>query len=118
MKLPDFSATTASLLIGDSSYSPSTIGTLTYNVSFRKVAPYLGFGFGNALHQAQAFSFVLDFGLVFSGIPEVDISASGWNALLPGFQADLAQEERELEEDIRPFRYYPVIAFGFTYRFL
>ena len=106
-----------SLLIGDSSYSPSTIGTLTYNVSFRKVAPYLGIGFGNALHRPQAFSFVLDFGLVFSGIPELDISASGLNAFLPAFQADLAREEQELAEDLRPFRYYPVIAFGFTYRF-
>ncbi len=107
-----------SLRIGDSSYSPAAIGTLVYNVSFRKIAPYLGFGFGNALRQARTFSFVIDFGLVFHGFPNVDISASGLSALLPGFQADLAQEERELEEDLQPFRYYPVIAFGFTYRFL
>ena len=108
----------AALLIGDSSYQPSDIGTLTYNVGFPKIAPYLGFGFGNALQRPQALSFVLDFGVLFSGIPEVDISASGWNALLPSFQADLAREEQKLEEDLRPFRYYPVIAFGLTFRFL
>lgn len=105
------------LRIGDSSYSPSAIGTLTYNVGFRKIAPYLGVGFGNALKRAQTFSFVFDFGLAWHGFPDVDMSASGWSALLPGFQADLVKEERELEEDLQPLRYYPVIAFGLTYRF-
>lgn len=106
-----------SLRIGNSSYSPSEIGTLTYDVGFRKLAPYLGFGFGNALRQSQAFSFVIDFGLMFHGFPDVDMSASGWTAYTSRFQADLAREERDLEEDLQYFRYYPVISFGFTYRF-
>lgn len=114
----DFVVTpTESLRIGDTSYSPSAIGILTYHATFRKLAPYMGFGFGNALKKTQALGFVLDFGIVFHGSPELELSADGWDASLPGFQDDLAQEKQEIEEDLRPFRYYPVVAFGFTYRF-
>jgi hypothetical protein len=105
------------LRIGNASYAPSELGSLTYEIRFRKITPYRGIGFGNALAHARRFSVVLDVGVVFHGFPDVRMSASGPSAGRPEFQANLSREERDLEMDLRPLRYYPVLAFGFTYRF-
>lgn len=108
---------TDSLTIGDTRYTPSAIGDLTYKATFSKIAPYLGIGFGNATQKDRTLGFVLDFGIAFQGSPEIEISASGWMADNQAFQEDLEKEKQELEEDIEAIKYYPVLAFGFTYKF-
>lgn len=103
--------------IGDTRYSPSEIGTITYNVDFNNIAPYLGIGVGNAIGKDRKFSFVFDCGIVLQGSPDAHISANGHAALDSEFQYDLKHEEHDLQDDMRPFKYYPVLSFGVTYRF-
>ncbi len=108
---------TDSIEIGDTRYSPAEIGTLFYDVDFRNIAPYLGIGVGNALQQGRAIGFVFDAGLLFQGSPRAELTTE--NSLLPYelIRHDLQREEEEVEDDIRPFTVYPVVSFGFTYRF-
>jgi len=108
---------TDSMTIGDTKYTPSAIGDLTYDIGFRGIAPYLGIGAGNAIRKDKTLSFVFDFGIVFQGSPNVELFADGWLASDPSFQRDLRKEEEQLEDDLRTVKYYPVISFGFTYRF-
>ena len=108
---------TDSIKIGDTQYTPSAIGDLTYEVGFRGISPYLGIGFGNAIGKDRTLSFALDLGFVFQGTPDVEISANGWIASDQSFRRDLRKEEEELEDDISSIKYYPVLSFGFTYRF-
>ncbi len=108
---------TDSITIGDTKYTPAAIGDLTYEVDFRKITPYLGIGIGNAIRKDRTLSFTLDLGIVFQGPPDVKLSANGWLASDRSFQRDLQKEEEELEDDIHGISYYPVLSFGFTYRF-
>jgi hypothetical protein len=108
---------TSRLTIGDIKYTPSQIGELTYDADFRKIAPYLGIGVGNAVENDRKLGFVFEFGVVFQGSPEIDLSANGWSASDQTFQEELQKEEEELEDDLHGIKYYPVISFGFTYRF-
>jgi len=103
--------------IGDIAYPSIQVGILTGEMNFREFAPYLGVGWGNAVGEDKKFGIVFDLGIVFQGSPDVNLSASGLIALDPTFQRDLAEEEKNLEEEYEDFKYYPVISFGVTYRF-
>ncbi len=104
--------------IGDHEYIPSEIGTLTGRVDFRKLAPYLGLGFGNAVGGPQtSWNFVFDAGVMFQGSPDISLSADGTQSGNPVFQADLAQEEDGIQDEADKFQFYPVVAAGVSYQF-
>lgn len=103
--------------VGDSTYSASDVGALTGIVDTKKGAAYAGIGFGNAVREGRKFGVVFDMGVVFQGSPNVTLRANGPISGNPGFQADLRQEELNIEDDARQFRYYPVLSFGISYKF-
>lgn len=103
--------------IGNSSYRASDVGALTGTVDFKKAAGYAGIGFGNAVREGRKLGVVFDTGVVFQGSPNVTLRASGPISGDPGFQADLRQEELNVEDDAHQFKYYPVLSFGISYKF-
>lgn len=114
----DFEASSqSSYTLDGTTYTAAQLGTLNGKVDFNEVAPYVGIGWGNALGKDKRWSFSCDFGVVFQGEANIDLSATGPIASDPTFQADLAREKQELEEELEDYQYYPVIALGITYRF-
>ena len=104
--------------IGDNKYPASLIGELNGSVRFKTWAPYAGLGFGNAVLDAEKrWGFVFDLGVMMQGSPDVSLSATGPAAGHPQFQADLAKEEAEIQDDADSFKLYPVLAFGISYQF-
>jgi len=108
---------TANEQIGDTSYTPAEIGTLSGSVEVDDVAPYVGIGWGNPLTHNERWGFTCDFGVAFTNSPDVALSANGSLASNPAFQADMAKERDEMEDDLDSFKFYPVIAVSFFYRF-
>jgi hypothetical protein len=105
------------LEIGDETYTSDEIGTLSGNVSFRDVAPYVGIGWGNAFGKARRWGFVTDLGVAFIGSPNVALSATGTLADDPDFRANLAREEEDLQDDADKFEIYPVLSANLYFRF-
>jgi len=113
-------------LIGDKTYDLSN-ATLNTNVGFKSVAPYVGIGWGNAVKMGSKWSFSLDAGVLFQGAPDAKISATGTVDEVGGansinvsdaiFQTELAKEEKELNDELKDFKAYPVISLGASYRF-
>lgn len=104
--------------IGDHEYTPEEIGTLTGRVAFNRFAPYAGIGFGNAVGgPATSWNFVFDLGILFQGIPGISLTADGTKSGDPIFQADLAKEEDNVQDEANKFRFYPVLAIGVSYQF-
>ena len=102
------------------------------NLSFEKFAPYAGIGYGGDL--APGLNFYLDLGVLYTGEPELTMSGSlrsgttcnfsvdkDSNVDAPscpaGFNDDLAMEHRDAKDDIAKVKFYPVAAFGVSYRF-
>ncbi len=110
-------STQSSYTIDGTTYTAAQLGTLNGKVDFNEIAPYVGIGWGNALGKSKRWSFTCDFGVVFQGEANVDLSVTGPIASDPTFQANLAREKRELEEELEDYQYYPVIALGITYKF-
>ncbi len=103
--------------IGDREYEPAEIGTLSGDVDFDDIAPYLGIGWGNPLDRDRRWGFFCDFGVVYMGSPHVTLSANGTLASDPTFQADLAREEDDIKDKVNRYRFYPVISIGLFFRF-
>jgi hypothetical protein len=103
--------------IGGALYTPAEIGTLSGSVDVDGLAPYVGIGWGNALDRDKRWGLYFDLGVAFTDSPDVALSANGSRASDPIFQADLARERDDIEDDLEPLKFYPVISLGLFYRF-
>jgi len=95
-------------------------GTLTGTVKpGRSVAPYLGIGYGNV--WTKGVNFYFDLGIMFQGSPKADLSLTcGASVSVPDCtqaQNEVAAEERRLEDELKNFKYYPVLNLGITIGF-
>ena len=100
--------------IGDGTYDWADVGVLSGKASVDGVAPYIGIGWGNILDKDKRWGFYSDLGIIFTQSPDVTLSATG---APPGLAADLERERKDVEEDLEPFRYYPVLSVGLFIRF-
>jgi hypothetical protein len=116
--------------LGGTTYSSDPANPITGKGSFdfRKVAPSAMIGFGNLVPRHRHFSFDFETGAVFQGAPRSTLQlagnacqADGSNcvdaATDPNVQANVQAEQTKLNNKLSPFKYYPVVAFGFGYRF-
>ncbi|MFO7871285.1 MAG: hypothetical protein R6V03_07635 [Kiritimatiellia bacterium] len=105
----------ATVDIGDAAY---TVERVDGAVTFDSFAPYLGIGVGNAADRNSRIHFSLDFGALYQGPPKVSIEATASDPQVQEeLNADLDQEAQDLEDDFSWFKFYPVIAFGFSVTF-
>lgn len=87
-------------------------GTVNSTVTFRKVSPYLGFGWSGQA-KTKGLSFNSDIGVLFQGKPRSTVTTT--NSTVTA--ADLATAQSDLDDSLKNFRYYPVISFGIGYAF-
>jgi len=102
---------------------------LNGEVKFQPFAPYLGMGWFAAPSSRGGFGFSAEFGVMYSGPPDINLTVNGQAANQnnptnyfnvaadPTFQQDLTREEQKLEEDYKKYRFYPVLTLGVTYAF-
>lgn len=103
--------------IGDDVFSPDDVGTLTGDVGFNVFAPYLGIGYGATLLKG-ALSIGFDLGVMYQGQADVDLDTEDGNLSDNAVLLDnLAQEEDEVEDDLKNFVVYPVAGLAVIYRF-
>jgi hypothetical protein len=101
-----------SLTINGALYQASLDG----EVDFRKVAPYAGIGYGRPIGAGLSLTF--DLGVVFQGSPKATLNGTCSPApACTNFQGDLKAQEASLNDKIKDFRYYPVVALGLAYTF-
>ncbi|WP_207482234.1 porin family protein [Arenibaculum pallidiluteum] len=105
--------------LGGTTYTGSEIGRLDGKVDFNRFAPYLGLGYEARLSDALSLSF--DAGALWQGKPDVSLRATPGAALPPAAAAQLAadveRERRNVEDDLEPFQFFPVVSITAKYRF-
>jgi hypothetical protein len=107
----------APVQIGGTTYTPAEVGTLRGQSDFNPIAPYVGIGWGNVVGRSKRLGLAMDLGVAFIGSPGVNLSANGLLASDPTFQAHLAQEEEDIEDDLSDFKFYPVLSLTLYYCF-
>ncbi|MGO8818869.1 MAG: hypothetical protein ACLQVG_29845 [Terriglobia bacterium] len=101
----------------------------TGTLAFNKAAPTFMFGFGNLVpRNCKHFSANIEAGVAFQGSPKIGLNLSG-SGCVPGtdncvnvatdptVQSNVHGEQTILSNDLSPFKYYPIIALTFGYRF-
>ena len=107
-------------IINGTAYTAANAGQINGKIDFRKVAPYLGIGWGNALKTETGWGFSADAGVLFQGSPNTSLTSSGCTA--PGngcssLNSDLDAENRRLRDKANDLKLYPVLRVGASYRF-
>lgn len=101
--------------VGGTTYTPAEVGALRGVVSFDDVAPFLGVGWDWS--RGKRFGVSLDIGAVSQGSPEVTLTADGGLAGDPVFDADVAEEQAELQDSLSDLDLLPFASFGMVFRF-
>jgi|GEM_PF-407045 len=99
------------------------------SLTFPKAAPSILVGFGNMLPRSgRHFGFNFEVGGEYQGSPTVALNlqgnacdTSGLNcvnaATDPGVQANIQGQERKINHDLAPFKFFPQISLGFAINF-
>jgi hypothetical protein len=101
-------------------------GTFNVNLGHR-LAPSLTMGFGNMLRRDSHWSVPVDIGFEYIGQPRFVLNmqgsvcdaADGCTPVQddPDTVANLQQQQADINQDISPLRFYPVVKVGLSYRF-
>jgi len=98
-------------------YGASDITKVNTDVTFNKVAPYLGIGWGNDARD-KGWGFTFDLGLLYHGKGEATLTAEGIAAgVLTQVNDDLEKEEQNINDDLEDNQFYPVVSLGVNYTF-
>ncbi|MEH6436020.1 hypothetical protein [Massilia sp. DD77] len=106
--------------INGKEYSAADVGVLKGTVNFRKAAPYLGVGWGNALSQDKRLNFSADLGAIYQGEAHVNLVSIGCTTsrtVCTALANDVSVEELRLAEDVSDYKFYPVLRASISYRF-
>jgi hypothetical protein len=98
-------------------------------MTFRKAAPMVLFGFGTLVPHSRHFTFYNDIGVVFQGEPKTVLNLAGSacdpvtglacvNAATdPTIQSQVQAQQTKINNDTKIAKYYPVFALGFGFKF-
>jgi hypothetical protein len=107
---------TTNQTIGDTTYTPAQIGTLTGSIGFDDTATFAGLGWDWS-RDARLFGMSLDIGVVDQGDPVVTLRGNGTLLGNPAFQQDINAEAAQLTEEASDFDLAPFVSLGFQFRF-
>jgi hypothetical protein len=119
-----------SFTLNNVNYRSSTTNPLvgTGKISLNKAAPMVMVGWGNLVPRTKHFSTSFEVGVVFQGAPQTTLNLagsacdpSGVNcrnvATDPTIQSNIEAQQKKINDDVKFVQYYPVVSFGFGYRF-
>lgn len=114
--------TGGSYVLGGNTYQASEIGSVTGKIKAGNgIAPYAGIGLGNPLADGSHFKVQFDVGVIYTGAPKVELTASCAAAVPPAtcaqIQQDALVELNDLEQKSTQLKVWPVVNLGFAYRF-
>lgn len=107
--------------INDINYPASAIDSITGEIDFNRMVPYLGIGWGVHPTSNHRWSLNVDLGVMYHGEPDPSLHVQCSHALpaiaCNRLRADVAAEEKQLKDEISDYRWYPVLSVGMSYNF-
>ena len=101
-------------------YDATDVGSVTGEIDFNNMAPYIGIGLGKS-PASTGWSLDVNVGLLYQGTPDASLTATCGvllqDAQCTQLQSDLASEQTELQDELDGFEWYPVVSLGVSYMF-
>lgn len=102
--------------IGGRTFTAQQVGTLSGEITFPLVAPFVGVGWGNAVKPGRRLGFTVDLGVMIHGTPQISLRATN-QAVTPQLQESINKEIEDLTAEFDGFKFYPVLQVGISYQF-
>lgn len=102
------------------SYTAADVGLLSGRIEYRKAAPYLGIGWGNALAENSHWNFNGDLGAYYQGNANVNLTSIGCTTsqlVCETLAQDVEAVRQRFGDDLNKFKVYPVLRASVSYRF-
>ncbi|AMO54838.1 hypothetical protein [Endozoicomonas montiporae] len=111
----DAKASNGTISINGTAYDVNTIGGLEADLNVKEFSPYIGLGFGGVLGESR-FLYSFDIGVLYQGKPDIGLKTtkSVNDATLA---ANIEAQRKKLEDELKTFRWYPVVGFAIHYPF-
>jgi hypothetical protein len=109
-----------SVKLNGTTYKTADLGILSGRIEYRKAAPYLGIGWGNALDAGHKWNVGVDAGAFYQGHANVQLASIGCTtsqAVCTALVKDVAAERLRLLDDVDVLKWYPVLRVSVGYRF-
>lgn len=109
-----------SFTLNGNTYTAAQVGTLNGEITFRRAAPYLGVGWGNALTPNKRWNVMADAGVIYQGKARVKLVSLGCTfstTVCNNVARDVALERADLQKDADDFKVYPVLRANVSYSF-
>jgi len=117
--------------LGDVSFRSSPTDPVhgSGEMTVRKSAPMVMFGFGNPIPHHHRFTIFHDFGIVFQGLPKTTLNLAGTAcdpvtglacvnvATDPTLQAQIIAQQNKINKDASIVKFYPLASLGIGIRF-
>lgn len=107
---------TGNVEVGDTTYTPAEVGTLTGRIGFDDTAVYAGLGWDWSRKNSR-FGTSFDIGVLDQGAPAVSLRGSGTLLGNPAFEQDIAAEQADLQDSVDDLDLVPYLTVGFMFRF-
>jgi len=105
--------------INGRTYNVNLIDHIDASLTFNKFAPYLGLGWGGKLDNS-GWSWNFDLGVMYHGTPKFSLKGTRGTATAAqwaNITSDIAAQEAKTQNNVKKYKFYPVISLGFVYRF-
>jgi hypothetical protein len=114
-----YTGTSSTITINNVAYSSRDLTDVNFQTKWKGVRPYLGLGYdGFNKTQSNGLFFTADIGVIFSGAPNVTLTAKCANATLcNAINKDISAELTKIKADLNSAKYLPVAQVGIGYRF-
>lgn len=102
---------------------PQDLGSLDARIQGNSLCPYAGFGLGRGVGDSGHWGFSMDVGVYYQGKPDAKLKLNTTLPVAdyPGAQelldAATAVEQAQLQKVVSDYPWFPVVMFGFTYRY-
>ncbi len=107
---------TTNVEVGDTTYTPTQIGTLRGRAEVKEFAPALTLGWSGG--NRRGFMFGFDAGVLFQGSVRIrEFTSTGSLSNNAAFRASLEEERRDVQDDVDDYKIYPIVQFSIGYRF-
>lgn len=97
-------------------YSARYVGDLDGKLTFNKLAPYFGIGFGDVLGNNSRFTVTADFGFLYQGKPSLELNGSAVQDSYVALQRDMEVYRQQAEGGFNSLRWVPVWSGGIAYK--
>ena len=106
--------TNGNYIINGHTYLPTQIASYKGTMTFNKVAPYVGIGWGNPAEINKGWGLASDIGVFYQGKPTSNLVVTCVAACPALLQTDASAENSKLEND-NSFKWWPVVNVGIFY---